>query len=343
MKKFGNTLYITTQKIYVRQEGTNLVLSLEGVEKLRLPIHTLDGVVSFGNVSWSPFALGLCGENGVTVSMLTENGRFLARVLGPQTGNVLLRRAQHDRTRDPESASLAARCFVSGKIANARIVLLRAIRDHGDRIDTSALETAARVLSRYINELTRMIPVEQVRGVEGDAARTVFSVFNQLIVAQKEAFFFRERSRRPPTDNINALLSFLYTLLAHELISACEAVGLDPQMGFLHADRSGRPSLALDLMEEFRPWLADRLALSLINRRQIEPRGFTTSENGAVIMNDATRKIVLTAWQERKKEALLHPFLNEKMMIGLMPLVQAQLLARWLRGDLDAYPPIFWK
>ena len=343
MKKFGNTLYITTQKIYVRQEGTNLVLMLDGKEVFRLPIHTINTVVSFGNVLWSPFALGLCGENGVTVSMMTENGQFLARVLGPQTGNVLLRRAQHEKTCNPESVSLAARCFISAKIANARVVLLRAVRDHGERIDASALETAARILSRHINELTHPIPVQQVRGIEGDAARTVFSVFDHLIVAQKETFFFHERSRRPPIDNLNSLLSFLYTLLTHELTSACEAVGLDPQMGFLHADRSGRPSLALDLMEEFRPWLADRLALSLINRRQIDNHGFTTSESGAVFMNDSTRKTILTAWQERKKETMIHPFLNEKMPIGLMPLVQAQLLARWLRGDLDAYPPIFWK
>ncbi len=343
MKKFGNTLYITTQNIYVRQEGTNLVLLLDNVEQLRLPIHTLNGVVSFGNVSWSPFALGLCGEHCVTVSLMSEHGKFLARVVGPQSGNVLLRRAQHEMTRNPESASLAARCFVSAKIANARVVLLRAIRDHGDRIDTAALESACRVLSRHVNELAHPIPVEQIRGIEGDAARTAFAVFDHLIIAQKDQFFFRERTRRPPTDNVNSLLSFLYTLLAHELTNACETVGLDPQMGFLHADRSGRPSLALDMMEEFRPWLVDRLALSLINRRQINAHDFTKQENGAVTLSDGARKSVLTAWQERKREAITHPFLNEKLYIGLLPLVQAQLLARWLRGDLDAYPPLFWK
>lgn len=343
MKKFGNTLYITTQKIYVRQEGTNLVLSLDGEEKLRMPIHTLDSVVAFGNVLWSPFALGLCMENGVTVSMMTENGKFLARVIGPQSGNVLLRRAQHEMTRNPETASLAARCFVSAKIANARVVILRAIRDHGDRINTAELENAVRILSRSIHDLTSPLPVDRIRGVEGDAAKTVFSVFDHLIIAQKEHFFFRERSRRPPMDNVNALLSFLYTLLAHELTSACEAVGLDPQMGFLHADRSGRPSLALDLMEEFRPWIADRLALSLINRRQVDSKSFSVQESGAVLMTDTAKKTILTAWQERKMETITHPFLNEKMHIGLIPLVQAQLLARWIRGDLDAYPPLFWK
>ncbi|MBR4103071.1 MAG: type I-C CRISPR-associated endonuclease Cas1 [Thermoguttaceae bacterium] len=343
MKRFGNTVYVTTQKIYVRQDGTNLVFSLDGKEVRRLPIHTLDGVVAFGAVSWSPFALGLCAENGVAVSMLTENGKFLARVVGPQSGNVLLRRAQHRRTTAPETAAEAARAFVSAKIANARVVLQRAVRDRGAQTNVDALERAAQKLSRSIFDLTRSPTVAQIRGVEGDAARTYFSVFNELIVAQKHAFVFRERSRRPPLDPINALLSFLYVLLAHDLRSACEAVGLDPQLGFLHADRSGRASLALDLTEEFRPWLADRLALSLINRRQIDPRGFERSESGAVVMSDATRKTVLTAWQERKRDELQHPFLGEKVPIGLLPLVQARLLAKWLRGELDAYPAFFWK
>lgn len=343
MKKHGNTLYITTQQAYVNRDGENLVISVEHVERLRLPIHTIAGVVSFGNVMWTPYALGLCGERGVTVSMMTESGRFLARSIGHQTGNVLLRRAQHERTSNAETVSLAARWFVSGKIANARTVLQRVLRDHPDRTDLVSLTKAIKHFEVCLGQLRHPVPVDMVRGMEGEAARTYFRVFDNLILSQKDAFFLRERSRRPPMDRMNALLSFIYTLLVHDLTSACESVGLDPQMGFLHSDRSGRPSLALDLMEEFRPWLADRLALSLVNRNQVEASGFTIRENGSVLMDDTTRRIVLTAWKERKDDVVIHPFLNDKMPIGLMPLVQAQLLARWLRGDLDAYPPIFWK
>lgn len=343
MKKHGNTLYITTQNAYVSRDGENLVVSVDRAERLRLPIHTVSGVVSFGGVMWTPFALGLCGERGVTVSMMTESGRFMARSTGPQTGNVLLRRAQHEASRDPETVSLAARRFISGKIANARTVLQRTLRDHAGRMESEPIERGIRRFSQYINELQRPNPVDLVRGMEGDAARLYFHLFDSLILTQKNDFFLRQRSRRPPLDRMNALLSFLYSMLVHDLTSACESVGLDPQIGFLHADRSGRPSLALDLMEEFRPWLADRLALSLVNRNQVTPSGFTVEENGSVRMNDATRRTVLTAWKERKDDVMIHPFLNERMPIGLMPLVQAQLLARWLRGDLDAYPPIFWK
>lgn len=343
MKKHGNTLYITTPSAYVNRDGENLVVSIDREERLRLPIHTIAGAVSFGNVMWTPYALGLCGENGATVSMMSESGRFMARLIGPQTGNVLLRRAQHEATRDPEMISIAARSFISGKIANARTVLQRALRDHADRTDTASLEQASRLFSQYLNQLHRPLPVDVIRGLEGDAARTYFHVLDHLILSKKDNFYMRERSRRPPLDRMNALLSFLYTLLVHDLTSACESVGLDPQMGFLHADRSGRPSLALDLMEEFRPWLVDRLALSLVNRGQVTPNGFTIRENGAVQMDDDTRRTVLTSWKERKDDVMIHPFLDERMPIGLMPFVQAQLLARWLRGDLDAYPPIFWK
>lgn len=343
MKHFGNTLYVTTQGIYVRRDGTNLVMSLAREEKFRLPIHTISSVVSFGNVMWTPFALGLCGENGVSVVFLTEQGRFLARTVGKQRGNVLLRRAQCERTNNPEDVSLAARAFVSGKIANARTVLMRARRDYYEKIDCQMIDRAVKALAQRLRALLQPLPVESVRGIEGDAAKIYFSVFDSLIVAQKEAFYFKERKRRPPTDNMNALLSFIYTLLANDVASACEAFGLDPQMGFLHADRPGRPGLALDLMEEFRPWLADRLALSLVNRKQVMAKDFQTTESNAVSMSKDAKKIVLKAWQEKKTEAFMHPFLQEKTYVGLMPLIQAQLFSRWLRGDLNAYPPILLK
>ncbi|MDR3110265.1 MAG: type I-C CRISPR-associated endonuclease Cas1c [Planctomycetaceae bacterium] len=342
MKQLGNTLYITKQGAYVSRDGTNIVISLERVELLRLPIHTITSVICFGNVTVTPFVLGLCGESNVTVSFLTENGRFLARSVGAQSGNVLLRRAQHRLTTEPENISLAARSFVSAKIANARTVLLRFLRDHTPD-DTSTLDHVANRLAQSLQELKRPAPIERIRGIEGDAARDYFSVFDQFILTHKTDFYFHERSRRPPLDNVNSLLSFFYTILAHDCTSACESVGLDPQMGFLHADRSGRPSLALDLMEEFRPWLVDRFVLSLINLGQVKGKDFVKRESGAVELQDDVKREILKAWQERKKDELTHPFLGEKVKLGLLPYIQAQLLARWLRGDLDAYPPIFYK
>jgi CRISPR-associated protein Cas1 len=308
-----------------------------------VPIHNLGGIVCFDNVGCSPFVMGLCGREGVGISFLTLNGRFLARTAGPQSGNVLLRRAQHRATSDAAQAAEFTRAIVAAKIANARTVLQRAHRDHFERILSSPLTTTVDRMATLLEELRRPLPLDQVRGVEGEAARGYFAAFDGLIVQQKEAFFFRERSRRPPRDNMNALLSFLYALLANDVASACEAAGLDPQMGFLHSDRAGRPSLALDLMEELRPMLADRVALSLVNRQQVDALGFTHSETGGVEMNDATRKAVLVAYQKRKDEEVMHPFLKEKVTVGLLPHVQARLLARWLRGELDGYPPFFWK
>ena len=343
MKYFGNTLYITTQGVLVKRDGKNLVMSVARKEIFRIPIHAITSVVSFGNVLWTPFALGLCGENGVATSFLTESGRFLARSIGKQRGNVLLRRAQFERSRDPQSASLAARAFISGKIANSRTVLLRARRDYRDKINVDALDDAVRTLARSVAELLKPVSVDTVRGIEGAASRKYFSVFDSLIVSQKDSFQFVERTRRPPRDKVNALLSFVYTLLNHDVAAACEAFGLDPQVGFLHMERSGRLSLAMDLMEEFRPYLSDRLALSLVNRKQVSGKDFTVSESGAVLMNESARKTVLKAWQDRKSEEIVHPFLGEKTKVGLLPFLQVQLLTRWLRGDLNAYPPFMWK
>ena len=343
MKPLGNTLYITKQGAHVSRDGTNVVVSLEHAELLRLPVHTIEGLVCFGNVSVTPFALGLCGEHRVTVSFLTENGHFLARSTGPQSGNVLLRRAQHRASTNADSIATAARAFVAAKIANARTVLLRFARDHGDSQPTAAVLQAADALAATLQDLRHPPPIDRIRGLEGDAARSYFHTFDDLILTNKSDFFFRERSRRPPRDNVNALLSFFYTLLAHDCAAACESVGLDPQMGFLHADRPGRPSLALDLMEEFRPWLVDRFVLTLINLGQVQGKDFIPRENGAVELKEEPRREILKAWQSRKKEMILHPFLDEKAPLGLLPFLQAQLLARWLRGDLDAYPPMFYK
>ncbi len=343
MKTHDNTLYVTTQKAYLARKGTNIDVRVGKQSRLQLPAHTVGSIVCFGNVMCSPFLLGLCGEHGIGVAFLTENGRFMARVQGPQSGNVLLRRAQHRSTSEPETASAAARSFITAKVANCRTVLLRAMRDYPDRPENAAVSTVLAKMDAHLEELQQPLALDRARGVEGEAAAAYFSVFDHLILAQKDGFFFRDRSRRPPRDNMNAILSFLYAILTNDVVSACQAVGLDPQMGFLHADRPGRPSLALDLVEEFRPVIADRLALSLVNRQQVTAAGFKQTESGAVQMNDETRKTVLVAYQKRKAEEIVHPFLNEKMTVGLLFLVQARLLARWLRGDLDAYPPFFWK
>ncbi|MCL1887285.1 MAG: type I-C CRISPR-associated endonuclease Cas1c [Kiritimatiellaeota bacterium] len=340
MKKLLNTLYVTTQGAYLRQEGETVVGSVDKKDVLRLPIHTLSGIVCFGQVACSPPLLGLCGERGVHVSFLSEYGKFWARVTGPVSGNVLLRREQSRRADDPAAALEIARSVVLGKIANSRAILLRAQRDHG--VDPAS-ERAAAMLANVILRARNAANMDMLRGLEGEAANHYFGAFDMMIVAQKSTFNMQARSRRPPLDPLNALLSFLYTILAHDCEAALEGVGLDPQMGFLHALRPGRPSLALDLMEEFRAILADRVALSLINMNQINAKGFETSESGAVMMDKDTRKTVLEAWQKKKKDAIHHPFLDEKIELGLLPHAQAMLLARHLRGDLDAYPPFLLK
>ena len=343
MKRLLNTLYVTTQGAYLAREGDNILVRVEHETRLRLPIHTLGGVVCFGQVSASPPLMDLCASNGVGLAFFTENGRFLARVQGPVSGNVLLRREQYRRADDPESTAAIARAIVIGKTVNCRTVLQRALRDHAGGAGDGDLQEAVDRLSRIGKFLRDPLPLDEARGREGEAATVYFASFNYLLTAQKEAFRFTVRSRRPPLDPINALLSFVYTLLTHDVASALEGVGLDPAVGFLHRDRPGRPGLALDLMEEFRPCIADRLVLSLINRQQVQPQGFTVTESGGVTMDDATRKDVLVAYQKRKQEEIMHPFINEKVSIGLLPHVQALLMARYLRGDLDLYPPFFWK
>lgn len=343
MKRLLNTLYVTTQGSYLHREGETVEVTQDGEIKLRVPIHTLQGIVCFGQVSMSPPLMGLCAERRVMVSFLSRNGRFLARVEGPVSGNVLLRREQYRRADNPELAGEVARSLVTAKVNNCRVVLQRALREHPDLEGAQNLSSSINHLSEILKSLEKVPALDSIRGLEGEAASNYFSVFNNLIFAQNEDFSFNERNRRPPLDNINAMLSFLYTLLSHDATSALETVGLDPAVGFLHRDRPGRPGLALDIMEEFRPYLVDRLALSLINLKQINGKGFTKTETGAVKMDDKTRKEVIVAYQNRKLEEITHPFLGEKIAVGLLPYAQALLLARYLRGDIDTYAPFLWR
>lgn len=343
MKKLLNTLYVTTQSAYLSRDGETVLVRVEHETKLRVPIHTLGGIVCFGQISASPPLMELCGEAGVTLSFLSEQGKFLARVQGPVSGNVLLRREQYRRADDEASSSAIARAVLISKVANCRTVLLRSARERTSGDSAESLLSAASRLGRILKNIEQETSLDTLRGMEGEAARAYFSVFDHLVLAQKKDFYFKERSRRPPLDNLNALLSFIYTLLAHDVISALEGVGLDPAVGYLHRDRPGRPGLALDIMEEFRPFLADRLALSLINLQQVKGRNFRKSETGAVMMDDKMRKEVLVSYQKRKQEEIQHPFLGEKVAIGLLPHCQAMLLARYLRGDLDGYPPFISK
>jgi CRISPR-associated protein Cas1 len=320
-----------------------VAVRVEQETKLRVPIHTLSSIVCFGRVSCSPFLMGLCGETGVALAFLTENGRFMARVHGSVSGNVLLRREQYRWADTGARAAAVARAVVMGKIANCRTVVLRALREKPEAEGAKEMETAVRRLGRLLETVAGTASLDEIRGHEGDAARVYFGVFDQLIGASKEDFFFHGRNRRPPLDNMNALLSFVYTLLTHDVTAALEAVGLDPAVGFLHRDRPGRPSLGLDLVEELRPVIADRLALSLVNRRQVQAGGFRRTESGGIVMDNMTRKEVLVAYQKRKQEEIQHPFLGEKVAFGLVPHLQATLLARFIRGDLDGYPSFLWR
>ncbi|WP_237155134.1 type I-C CRISPR-associated endonuclease Cas1c [Oryzibacter oryziterrae] len=344
MKKLLNTVYVTTEGASLRKDGENLVAEVEGAERARVPLHMLASLVVFGPIFVSPALIGACAGGGITIVLLDRAGRFQARIEGPVSGNVLLRRAQYRASDTPEEI---VRSFLVGKVANQRAVLQRAFRDYGEDYsiaEKAALEGAVDRLGRILARIERLDDtLDTLRGSEGEAAQIYFSVFDLLIRSPDAELRWSGRSRRPPLDAINALLSFLYALLTHDCRAAAEAVGLDPAVGFLHRDRPGRPSLALDLMEELRPVLADRLALSLVNRRQLRAGDFVTEDSGAVRLTDEARKTVLAAWQDRKKDERQHPFLDEKAPLGLVPYLQAQMLARHLRGDIDAYPPWFWK
>jgi CRISPR-associated protein Cas1 len=343
MKKLLNTLFVTTQGSYLAKEGETVVVKVEKEVRLQIPIHTLSGIVCFGNVSMSPFLMGFCAEKDVSVSFLTEYGRFLARIKGPVSGNVLVRREQYRRADNEETSAEIASSMISAKVSNCRTVLQRALRDHGDKIDVERFEQVVRRMGHTLKSVAESLPLNQLRGIEGDAAADYFSVFDHLITSQKADFTFNGRNRRPPKDEVNCLLSFFYTLLMHDIRSALECVGLDPAVGFLHRDRPGRPGLALDMMEEFRPFIADRLALSLINLCQITKKDFFKKDSEAVYMTEEGRKKVLMAYQKKKQDEILHPFIEEKVLIGQLFYIQALLMNRYMRNDLDGYPPFFWR
>jgi CRISPR-associated protein Cas1 len=334
-----NTLYVATRRAVVRRDHLTLRVEVEKQTRLTVPVHQLEGVVAFGGVHVTPPAMSLCAEQGVSVSFLTESGRLVCRVDAPGSGNVLVRREQFRRADDPVCRRDVSRAVVGGKVHNSRTVLLRAGRESGVAEDQAALHAAANRLAETLPALGEAKDADSVRGHEGDAARVYFGAFGAMVRWRRDVFAPQGRTRRPPLDRMNALLSFLYGLLLADVTAAAAAAGLDPSVGFLHVDRPGRPGLALDLMEEFRPLLADRLALALVNRQQVKPDGFETQDGGGVRMNEQTRRAVVSAYQTRKKEEVTHPLVEQKMSIGRLPFVQARIFARYLRGDLPAYVP----
>lgn len=343
MRKLLNTLFVTSEDAYLSLDGENVVANREKQVVGRFPLHTLSGIISFSYAGASPALMGACASRGVNLAFCTPRGKFLARVSGESQGNVLLRRTQYRIADDPLQSCMAARGLIFGKVYNGCFSIRRTLRDHGMRVDQKALQDAASQLNEMLKLIGDETSMESLRGLEGVCASIYFSVFDEMILNRKEDFFFHTRSRRPPLDRVNAMLSFAYALLGNDCASALETVGLDAYVGFLHRDRPGRVSLALDLMEELRACMADRFVLTLINNRMVSPDDFIKRESGAVSMTDSGRRAFLKAWQEKKQDTLTHPFLKEKISWGLVPYVQALLLSRYLRGDLDGYPPFLWK
>ncbi|MDR3149009.1 MAG: type I-C CRISPR-associated endonuclease Cas1c [Oscillospiraceae bacterium] len=343
MKKLLNILYVTYPDAFLALEGETVVVRREEEKPAHIPLLNLEGIVTFGYTGASPALMGACAERGISLNFMTPNGKFLAEICGNPQGNVVLRRTQYRWADDEAKSAAIAKNILTGKLHNSRWVLDRAVRDHEARIDVAQVRTAARYIAEALAPLREAETLGTLRGVEGEAAMRYFDVFDELILQSKDDFKFSDRNRRPPTDKVNALLSFAYTMLANECASALRSVGLDPYVGFLHRDRPGRKSLALDLMEEFRAVFADRFVLTLINTRQVEASDFHVQENGAVKLKDDARRSFLTAWQNRKKDEIQHPFLHEKIDWGLVPYAQALLLARYMRGDLEEYPPFLWK
>lgn len=343
MRHLLNTLFVTSEDAYLSLEGENVVVNREKTVVARFPLHNLQMIISFSYAGASPALMGACVERNVGLCFCTPRGKFLARVNGVSHGNVLLRRHQYRCADDPVESCRIACAMIFGKVYNARWSMERTRRDHKLRIEEVAFENACAIHKELLPQILEAGDLESLRGLEGAAANTYFGIFDQMILRQKEDFFFRGRNRRPPLDNVNAMLSFAYSLLANDCASALESVGLDAYVGFLHRDRPGRTSLALDLMEELRPCMADRFVLTIINNRILTERDFEKTESGAVRMTDSGRRKFLKQWQERKQETITHPYLEEKLAWGLIPYVQALLLARYLRGDLDNYPPFLWK
>lgn len=343
MKKLLNTLYVMSENGYLGLDGETIVIYDGEKEVGKVLLHNLEGIVSFGYRGTSPALMGACADRNISLCYLTPQGKFLARVTGKTRGNVILRDRQYTSSKDEKRSLEISKNCISGKVYNARWVLERAIRDHAMQIDKERVKVASLQLKTFLQYIQNAESKEQLRGYEGEAASIYFSVFDELILQQKKDFSFHGRSKRPPMDNVNAMLSFVYTLLTNQITSALESVGLDPCVGYLHTERPGRASLALDLIEEFRAVYADRFVLSLINKKIVNKKNFTKKENGAVLMDDDSRKKLLMEWQNKKKEVITHPFLKEKVEWGMVPYVQAMLLARYLRGDLDGYPAFLWK
>ena len=343
MKQLLNTLFVTSEDIYLSLEGENVLANRDKEVVARYPLHTLQSIVSFSYSGASPALMGKCAESGIGLAFCSPWGRFLARVCGGTGGNVLLRREQYRIADDPARCCEIARTMIFGKLSNGAASIQRTLRDHAPRVQDCGLATAAANIRSLLPQILAVSDPDTLRGLEGVAATAYFEVFDHMLLNRKEDFFFRGRSRRPPLDRVNAMLSFAYSLLAHDCASALESVGLDSYVGFLHRDRPGRQSLALDLMEELRPCMADRFVLTLVNNRMIRPEDFQLQDSGAVLLTDDGRRKFLKTWQERKRDTLTHPYLGEKMSWGMVPYVQALLLARLIRGDLDAYPPFLWK
>lgn len=343
MRQLLNTLFVMSEDVYLSLDGENVVANREGDVVARYPLHTLQSIVSFSYSGASPALMGACAQRGIGLAFCSPRGRFLVRVSGAAQGNVLLRRTQYRMADDPAQSCRVARNMIFGKVYNARWSVERSRRDHGMRLDGERFDAVSTQLKGLLPQILEETSLESLRGLEGAGATAYFSVLDDMILQGKETFYFRARSRRPPMDAFNAMLSFGYSLLAHDCASALESVGLDAYVGFMHRDRPGRESLALDLMEELRPCFADRFVLTAINNRMLKVEDFETRESGAVFLTDAARKTFLQKWQERKRDTITHPFLEEKMPWGLVPYVQSLLLARYLRGDLEEYPPFLWK
>lgn len=343
MRQLLNTLFVTSEDVYLSLDGENVVANRGGESVARYPLHTLQSIVSFSYVGASPALMGACAQREIGLAFCSPRGKFLARAVGPAQGNVLLRRMQYRTADDPAQSCRIARSMIFGKVYNARWSVERTRRDHAMRVDGQRFSAVSTQLQGLLPQIAEETSLESLRGLEGAGAAAYFSVLDDMILREKETFYFHERSRRPPLDPFNAMLSFAYSLLTHDCASALESVGLDAYVGYLHRDRPGRESLALDLMEELRPCFADRFVLTLVNNRVLQASDFVFRESGAVLLTDQGRRSFLQKWQERKKETITHPFLEEKLPWGLVPYVQSLLLARYLRGDLDDYPPFLWK
>ncbi|MFP7358327.1 type I-C CRISPR-associated endonuclease Cas1c [Kurthia gibsonii] len=343
MRKLLNTLYITQDQAYLTLQGETVVIQVEQQKIGQVPLLNLEGICTFGYAGVSPSLMGYCAENDIPITFLKRNGRFLARVIGKSRGNVLLRKKQYALSEDEKESAKIARNMIFAKIANQRWQLERVIRDHPMRVEVEKIQQSIQRMKNTLPSILTCEDLESLRGLEGQAANEYFKCFNELILTNEEGFEFKGRSRRPPLDRTNALLSFVYTLLSNDVAAALESSGLDAYVGFLHRDRPGRASLALDMMEELRPILADRFVISLINRKELKADDFLIKENGAVILTDDARKLLLQKWQQRKTEQIMHPRLKEKISWGLVPHAQALLLARFLRGDTEEYPPFLWK